>query len=206
MPASPPRRYAMVVDLRRCTGCQACSVACKAEHRVPLGTAFTWVKAVEQGRFPATRHLSLPTLCNHCERPSCVDGCPVGASYVDEGGIVRVDPHRCVACKYCFWACPYGVRIFDPDYGVCRKCDFCAHRVAAGVSPACVAACPSGALAFGDLAAPDSPLRRVLDAEAHVTLRPESGNGPQVYYLGAAPGLTLPWRPRRALGGGSHAG
>jgi len=177
----------MVVDLRRCNGCNACTLACKAEHGVPVGSWFTWVRAFELGRYPATRRAFVPTLCNHCDDAPCVAGCPVGATYRQPDGIVRIDHHACVACKYCFWACPYGVRILDPDLGVCRKCELCAHRLEHGVPPACVEACPTGALLCGDRGDPSGPVAKLLTEAPVEVLKAELRTGPQVLYLGGLP-------------------
>lgn len=186
------RRWAMVVDLRRCTGCQACTLACKAEHGVPVGSWFAWTRCFEVGRYPHTRRRNVPTLCNHCEAAPCVAGCPVGASYRQADGIVRVDHHACIACKYCFWACPYGVRILDPDLGVCRKCELCVHRLDAGLAPACVEACPAGALVCGDRLDPADPVAQLLGAQTPQVLKPELGTQPQVLYLGGLPAALMP--------------
>ena len=101
-------RWAMVVDLRRCVGCHSCSIACKAEHEVPLGVWKTWVKTVEKGVYPNVTTLFLPWFCNHCERPICNTVCPVNAAYRRDDGIVLVDPHKCIGCNYCRAACPYN--------------------------------------------------------------------------------------------------
>lgn len=178
-------RLALLVDLGRCTGCQACALACKAEMQVPVGSFFSWVKSVELGRYPDTRRLFLPMTCNQCAEPSCERGCPVKATYRHAGGIVRVDPHRCIGCKYCFWTCPYGVRILDEELGICRKCELCVHRLDKGQPPACVEACPTGCLVFGDRADTESEISRRLAAAPRAwLLQPELGNGPQVFYLG----------------------
>jgi tetrathionate reductase subunit B len=177
-------RWAMVIDLRRCIGCHSCSVACKLENRVPLGVFRTWVKIVEKGTYPGLRRFHVPMNCNNCERPVCVEVCPVKATYQRPDGIVLVDPHRCIGCQYCKAACPYEVRYKDPLRHIISKCFWCHHRLDAGLEPACVEACPTGARMFGDRSDPQSAVSRVLATEATQVLHPEHGTGPQVYYLG----------------------
>ena len=176
-------RWGMVIDLRRCLGCQSCMVACKAENGVPLGVWRTWVKQVEKGRFPHVSKSFLPSLCNNCERPICNSVCPVRATYVRPDGIVMVDPHRCIGCKYCIAACPYEVRYVDPIKKIVQKCFWCQHRIDAGLKPACVAACIGGARIFGDLNDPESEVARLLATKSVQVLKADKGTDPQVYYI-----------------------
>lgn len=177
-------RYAIVVDLRRCIGCQACSVACKSENDVPLGVWRTWVKAFEVGTYPNVRRHFLPLLCNNCDEPPCVPVCPVGATRKRDDGVVIVNPHTCIGCRYCMAACPYGMRHLHPVNNVVEKCHWCVHRVEAGSKPACVDVCPTGALRFGALHRPEDPLHRLLIDNAVQTLKPELGTSPHVFYIG----------------------
>jgi len=174
----------MVVDTRLCIACHSCSVACKREFEVPLGVFRTWVKSVEKGRFPDVSLDHLPVQCNQCENPVCVSVCPVKATYQREDGIVLVDPHRCIGCQYCKAACPYGVRYLEPVKRIISKCFFCHHRLDAGLAPACVEACPTGARIIGNLADPSDPVARALGSRPVQVLLPEHATNPRVFYLG----------------------
>jgi tetrathionate reductase subunit B len=178
-------RYGMVVDLRRCIGCQACQIACKAELDVPLGVFRTWVKKIEKGRYPRVSNSFLPSMCNQCENPICLQNCPTKATYQLESGIVVVDEHRCIGCKYCIASCPYNVRHVNPLKKIVQKCEFCIHRVEAGLEPACVDTCPTRALIFGNMLDPESAISKALATYAVHVLKPDRATMPQVYYIGA---------------------
>ncbi|MBN2233154.1 MAG: 4Fe-4S dicluster domain-containing protein [Deltaproteobacteria bacterium] len=177
-------RWGMVIDIDRCIGCHTCEIACKYQNDVPLGLWRTWVKEIEKGRYPHVVRAFRPTLCNHCADPVCVKVCPVKASYQREDGIVMVDPHRCVGCRYCMAACPYEVRYVHPQKGMVDKCDFCYHRIEEGLLPACVEACPTGARIFGDLNDPESEVTRLRETRSVQALKVDMGTDPQVYYIG----------------------
>jgi Fe-S-cluster-containing dehydrogenase component len=214
------RRWAMVIDERKCLtreGCQACIQACHHAHNVPAiqdtRHEVKWVWKEQRGNvFPervtpytpaAERQRPTLVLCNHCDNPPCVRVCPTQATWKRADGIVMMDEHRCIGCRYCITGCPYGSRSFnfeDPrpslvgeptDYptrtrGVVEKCTFCPERLAAGLRPACVEACEAigcGALVFGDAADPASPVAALLAGDQVVRRRPGLGTSPHVFYL-----------------------
>ena len=179
-------RYAMALDLERCTGCHACSVACKVENEVPLGNFRTKVYYYDQGRFPQTRRLFLPVVCMQCADAPCLRACPNKAISRGNDLIVRIDPNTCRGNGACEDACPYGAIYVDPQRNLADKCDFCSHRLEAGMEPACVETCPGGTIIFGDLNDPKSPISQ-FQARHRVeltVLKPEEKTDPQVQYRG----------------------
>lgn len=175
--------FGFIIDNRKCIGCHACTVACKAEHEVPIGVNRTWVKYIEKGTFPNTRRLFSVMRCNHCEEAPCVEICPVTALYARDDGIVDFDHRRCIGCKACIQACPYDALYIDPDTNTAAKCNYCAHRVDVGLEPACVNVCPEHAIISGNL---DDPLSEIaqLMARAPVTARKvEKGTRPKLFYI-----------------------
>jgi len=118
-----------------------------------------------------------------------VQVCPVGATYKTKDGVVLIDRARCIGCRYCIQACPYGARYLDPRYHVVDKCTWCYHRITKGLLPACVEVCPVGARVFGDLRDPESPVRKIIQAERVNVLKPDLGTKPQVYYVGLQEGV-----------------
>ena len=198
----------MLVDTRRCIACQACTMACSMENVSPEGefrtVVATYAVSTAQGK---TGLAVLPRLCNHCEQPPCVPVCPVGATFKRQDGVVLVDGDRCVGCAYCVQACPYEARFINHDTGKADKCTFCAHRVEAGLLPACVETCVGGARIFGDINDPDSVIsRRLAEADGKTqVLKPEAGTQPRVFYIGLDKQLAgrvdtpsavdLMWRP-----------
>lgn len=126
----------------------------------------------------------VPKLCNHCTHPACVQVCPTGATYKTEDGVVLIDHKYCIGCQYCVQACPYGARFFNPTEHVTDKCTWCYHRITKGLQPACVEVCPVGARVFGDLKDKQSPISQFIRNNRVNVLRPETGNAPNVFYVG----------------------
>ena len=176
------KRYVMVMDTRRCVGCQTCVLACKAENGVPLNGFRDWIVTETSGSFPDLAMEIRSERCMHCSNAPCVTNCPTGASYYASGGTVLVDRDRCTGCKACIASCPYGARYVHSD-GYVDKCTFCLHRVRKGRLPACVEGCPTKALAFGDANDPGSEVARLLRSSKTRVLIPERGTEPNLYFL-----------------------
>ena len=161
-PGMEGKRFGMLVDMRKCIGCQACTVSCSVENLPPIGQFRTTVLQYEidkpGGAAPAM--VSLPRLCNHCDEPPCVPVCPVQATFQRTDGIVLVDNERCVGCGYCVQACPYDARFINHETQTADKCTFCEHRLEVGLLPACVESCVGGARVIGDLNDQDSEINR----------------------------------------------
>lgn len=126
----------------------------------------------------------VPKLCNHCTHPACVQVCPTGATYKSVDGVVLIDEKYCIGCAYCVQACPYGARFFNHEKQVSDKCTWCYHRITRGLQPACVEVCPVGARIFGDLKDKQSPISQFIRNNRTRVLKPESGNAPNVFYVG----------------------
>jgi len=197
------KRLGMLIDLSLCIGCNACAVACKMENETPTDCFNTWVESwdAERGDGYMCRP-NLPKQCNHCDNPACVEACPVGATFIDEtDGTVQIDAEKCIGCQLCVSACTYGARYLDDLAGVVRKCTFCQHRTSNGLLPACAGTCVTKARVFGDLNDPESDIsKRLAEVEAQV-LQPESGMGPNVYYIGLDEALALTKRSAVHKGG-----
>jgi DMSO reductase iron-sulfur subunit len=152
MPARAPRvgeQYRFHVDMGKCIGCKCCVVACNEQNGNPAEINWRRVGEIEGGWYPATTRSYLSMGCNHCLEPTCLQGCPVDAYTKDSAtGIVRHSADVCIGCQYCTWNCSYGVPQYNPERGVVGKCDMCHGRLSLGQMPACVNACPEGALAI----------------------------------------------------------
>jgi Fe-S-cluster-containing dehydrogenase component len=198
-------RYAMVIDLKRCVGCNSCTIACKAEHGTPAGIQYNRVEKYEVGKYPTARMQFRPIPCMHCDEPACLKVCPTGATYKRDDGIVLVDHNKCMGCRYCVLACPYEARQFlksidnywgsvtttpyetlkhkDFDKGTAVKCDFCFERLEKGRLPVCVETCPAQARYFGDLDDPQSEVNKLIALYRGTVLKEELGTRPSVYYI-----------------------
>ncbi len=210
------KQWAMVIDTRKFESAEDLEPlieVCHKIHNVPSmkdkrhEIKWIWEEEFEHAfptqelRFLPERIAQLPflTLCNHCEHPPCVRACPTKATFKREDGIVLMDFHRCIGCRFCMAACPYGSRSFNfrdprpfieeinPDYptrmkGVVEKCNFCAERLAVGRMPACVEA-SNGAITFGDLEDPESEVRALLRENYTIRRKQALGTGPAIYYI-----------------------
>ncbi|RME60674.1 MAG: 4Fe-4S dicluster domain-containing protein [Caldilineae bacterium] len=184
MANSGQKRYAFVIELDRCIGCDACMVSCSQENSVPIGKHRNWVIHTEvRGTFPELVQDFLPGNCMHCSYPPCVYACPTGASYQREDGLVLIDQDICIGCRYCMAACPYDARYYDEERGVVDKCSACVHRLDAGQPPACVETCVGGARHFGDLNDPESDVAKLVATGRAQPFHPETDTDPMVYYM-----------------------
>ena len=175
--------YGFIIDNRKCIGCHACTVACKAEHEVPIGVNRTWVKYIEKGSFPDTRRLFSVMRCNHCADAPCVEICPVESLFTRKDGIVDFDDRRCIGCKACTQACPYDAIYMHPDDHTSAKCNYCTHRVDVGLEPACVNVCPEHAIISGDMDNPGTEISKLLAREVVSVRKPEKGTNPKLFYI-----------------------
>jgi molybdopterin-containing oxidoreductase family iron-sulfur binding subunit len=207
-PLFAQRKWGMIVDLTKCRqGCTACLKACRNENNVALHGDQRWdnhwIRKVRieghTGANPVEKDVIL--LCNHCDKPPCAQVCPVQATYKRDDGIVIVDHHRCIGCRYCLVACPYNARQFNfkdtedwhnkehpkRSHGVAESCNLCAHRLDAGRTPACVEACNNAganALFVGDLNDRTSDVSQLISTVAVKRLKEDLGTEPKVYYVG----------------------
>ncbi|EHQ91499.1 4Fe-4S dicluster domain-containing protein [Desulfosporosinus youngiae] len=144
-------RLGFYFDMTACIGCRTCQIACKDKNGLKVGTIFREVKTFETGVFPKPGVYHYSGSCNHCANPKCVEGCPTKAMHVDEDGTVQHDKNKCIGCRYCTWACPYGVPKFIKETGRAGKCDGCKELRDKGKAPVCIDACPMRALEWGDI-------------------------------------------------------
>lgn len=185
-------RYAFVIDQSRCIGCHACSLACKAEHDVPVGSYRTWVKYVEKGSFPDVRRFFTVLRCNHCDDAPCMTICPTTALFRRSNGIVDFDRDVCIGCKACMQACPYDALYINPDSGTAEKCNFCAHRVEKEMEPPCATVCPTESIIVGDMDDPASRVSQLIATKQVSVRKPEKGTQPKVFYIEGEPSALTP--------------
>lgn len=214
----PGPSWGLLIDRDACSsreGCRACIEACHGAHQVrpqsdprhevkwlwkePFSRTFP--EAVHPWMAESQRNSPVLVLCNHCENPPCARVCPTTATWRRPDGVVAMDAHRCIGCRYCMAACPYGARSFNWERpaappapsgyprrtaGVVEKCTLCVDRLDAGELPLCVTACHrsgGAAMTFGDLSDPSSKIRRLLGSREALRRRPSLGTEPRVYYL-----------------------
>ena len=202
--ANPKVRWGLLIDTTKCaSGCTDCVAACNAENGLDAKatpTSSQWIRKVELKEVKTGRTASLPVMCQHCAEPPCVDVCPTGASFKRADGLVLVDRHICIGCRYCMMACPYKARSFvhenlsdqKPDVprgkGCVESCTLCVQRIDRGESTtACAEACAKaghGAIVFGDLNDPASEIAQRVREAASVQLRADLRLGTAVRYQG----------------------
>lgn len=177
--------YAMALNYQNCINCKACETACKEENGVQLGAhkQRIWVGAVEGTIFGKPYMNLYPSQCNHCIDAPCVNVCPTYASHFVEGGIVKVDPSKCILCKGCMEACPYDARFVDDTMVAVDKCTFCDHRIDEYGTTACQATCPTKVRMFGDLDDETSDLVQMLKTKKFFFQKETSGTLPKLFYI-----------------------
>lgn len=216
--ARPGASFAMALDLNKCIGCRRCVYACVMENNNGRNLRIEWIHVLELHReefelvnsardydsAPKEGRVYVPVACMQCDNPPCVMAYPVRATWKEEDGIVVVDYDRCIGCRYCAVACPYGARRFNwakPEVPfeelnpnmhilgnvprqvhVIEKCTWCIQRTRSGGIPACVEVCPVGARSFGDLNDPSSPVRVIIEKYGAFALKPEAGTRPRFFY------------------------
>ncbi len=193
------KRWGLLIDASKCApDCNDCVTACANENgwkgHGDAERDAQWIRKVTLKDKDTGRETSLPVMCQHCESPPCVDVCPTGASFKRDDGIVLVDKHICIGCRYCMMACPFKARSFVHEpvnnqkkhaprgIGTVESCTLCVHRVDAGGTPACVESCSHGAMVFGDLKDPNSEISKRLAEFPSVALRPDLDLNPGVRY------------------------
>ena len=197
-------RWGMLVDTQKCSSdCTACVDSCNEEHGLESfgrpDSDVQWIRKVDLTNDLTQHQISMPMLCQHCENPPCVDVCPTGASFKREDGVVLVNKHTCIGCRYCVMACPYLARSFVHENlenqrswsprgkGTVESCNFCVHRIDQDQQPACVVGCQSDghqALLFGDLNDPNSEISLRAKTHASKELRADLSLNTAVRYEG----------------------
>jgi len=186
--SSQEKKYGMIIDLNRCTGCQACVIACKAQNKTVKDKFNTKILTIEDGNYPNSRVVNTPVQCNQCENPPCVPACPIKATFKLPNGIVVTDWDKCQGIGACVTACPYDARFLDPRHkgevgGKVDKCDFCINRLEQGLMPACVEACEANARIFGDINNPQGEFAEYLKRTDLKMRKPEKKTNPNIRYV-----------------------
>ena len=199
---STKNRWGLLIDTTKCAdGCNDCVTACNSEHGLREihgpATDAQWIRTVKLKNKSTGHTINMPMMCQHCENPPCVDVCPTGASFKREDGIVLVDKHICIGCRYCMMACPYKARSFIHEAltdqlpvaprgkGTVESCTLCMHKVDRGDgTTACATACKNGAITFGDLNDKNSLIAKKLATNGGRQLRAELGLNTGVRYQG----------------------
>ncbi len=198
-------KYIYLVDVSKCIGCGSCVRACERENDVPSHYFRTWIERYHvsltrqvfvdspnggrDGFNPTvidadiTKSFFVPKLCNHCTNTPCAQLCPVGASFVSPDGLVLVDEERCIGCSYCVQACPYGSRFIHPETHTASKCTLCCHRLAKGLTTACVQNCPTAARRLGDSKKLGDEVTQIIASSNIRVLKAELHTEPKCFYI-----------------------
>jgi Fe-S-cluster-containing dehydrogenase component len=176
--------WGMLINLKNCVGCHACTIACQNENNLPFEMKYCKVNKVGPvGKYPHITSYNTVISCMHCQEAPCVDGCPTGASCHRDDGIVVVDAEKCVGCLFCMVVCPYGVRELNHATGVVEKCSLCYTRLEAGQVTRCVETCQLKARIVGDLDDPGSEIAKEIRRTGAQPLHQHLGTKPSIYYI-----------------------
>ncbi len=175
-------RYGLLIDASKCTGCNACVLACQTHNGLSPEMTYNRLESLERGTYPNVGVEILPMQCMHCDNAPCVSVCPTQASYKREDGIVAIDYDKCIGCKYCMTACPYDARKLNEDR-VPEKCRWCPEYLELGLQPPCAATCMNEVRVFGDLENPNSKISKLLAKHETYQLLPEKGTQPRIFYV-----------------------
>ena len=179
------KRYAFHVNMALCIGCDTCAMACKNQYHQEAGIVWRKVHPVSEAIYPHRDRAWMSLACNHCDNPPCLEGCPASAYTKRDDGVVVHHPDLCIGCQQCLHTCPFGVPQYNPNTRKAEKCSLCWERLDAGLQPACVQGCPTGALSLVDLNTFDDP--SAIQFPPGFPHRPE---------IGPSTRFTLPEQPK----------